>query len=499
MNASIHAVNGNRNGSAAALTARIVAPLEIPLPAGKREPFGWKTTAIGPTPMMLVWPEFPKDVKPTALRLTVGLDVRDEKLIEAYLQKSGRVLGTFDVRFGCLFQVYEIPLAPTDAADIRREGVALRLTKGTELRVFTAGKDIPAELQPHLLVPGTTDAMTEYFARMDSLACVQAFSWQQGCVLDGLLDLAALPAHANLKAAARRQLDRFINDGKLVYENHVSAPTDGNVYGIEGTLPFAALAKLEPHSPLLDLALNFWAEHHDAEDAIIDDRLTSSEGAYTVGYPLAAIARMHHYDPLEKLALTQLRVRQARLFGRKAFWRTSEPRGVRIRKGDRNWARGIAWQMLGFARTVRELNHRHDLAESIASFQKLAAWIQPYQRADGLWSVFVDEPELTPDTSGSAGIAAALAIGAQQGWLDATAKTAAARALTGLQSHLTPDGFLGGAAQANKGGEELQRSDYRVIYQMGMGLMAQLIAALQSQPEPLLPRKTTNPQHSATL
>jgi hypothetical protein len=41
-----------------------------------------------------------------------------------------------------------------------------------------------------------------------------------------------------------------------------------------------------------------------------------------------------------------------------------------------------------------------------------------------------------------------------------------------------PDGFLGGVAQANKGGERLQRGDYRVIYQMGMGLMAQLIAAL---------------------
>ena len=41
-------------------------------------------------------------------------------------------------------------------------------------------------------------------------------------------------------------------------------------------------------------------------------------------------------------------------------------------------------------------------------------------------------------------------------------------------------GFLDGAAPSNKGGLELQRSDYRGIFQMGMGLMAQLIAALKS-------------------
>jgi len=174
-------------------------------------------------------------------------------------------------------------------------------------------------------------------------------------------------------------------------------------------------------------------------------------------------------------------VRQGRLFDGKMFWRTSEPKDGVVQKGNRAWARGIAWQMLGFARTLRELNHRSDLADCIKSFQQLAAWVLPYQRDDGLWSVFVDQPQLTPDTSGSAGIAAALAIGAQQGWLDEDAKVAAAKTLAGLKLHLTQDGFLGGVAQANKGGEGLQRGEYRVIYQMGMGLMAQLIAALEAK------------------
>lgn len=468
------------HASARHLAARVVTAPANPLPAGKREPFGWKTAAIDAEPLVLAWPEFPADAKPSALRIAVGLDVRDEKLIDAVLPQTGRVLGTFDVRYGCIFQVFEIALAPADAAGIRREGVALRLTKGGPLRVFTEGDGIPAALQPHLLVPGTAGAMTEYFARMDSLACVQGFSWQEGCVLDGLLDLAAVPAHAHLKEAARRHLARFIIDGKLIYENHVSVVSDGRIYGIEGTLPFAALARLDPQNPALEIPLAFWAKRRGDEDAILDGHHTSSEGAYTVGYPLAILARLRKDDTLEQLALTQLRVRQARLFDGKMFWRTSEPKDAKIAKGNRAWARGVAWQLLGYARTLRELRHRADLAEHIAAFQQLAAWIAPYQRADGLWSVFVDQPELTPDTGGSAGIGAALAIGAQQGWLDAKANAAAAKTLTGLRAHLTPDGFLGGIAQANKGGEALQRGEYRVIYQMGMGLMAQLIAALET-------------------
>jgi rhamnogalacturonyl hydrolase YesR len=94
--------------------------------------------------------------------------------------------------------------------------------------------------------------------------------------------------------------------------------------------------------------------------------------------------------------------------------------------------------------------------------------------------VFVDETNLAPDTAGSSGIAAALALGRRHGWLPASADASATRALDGLRGYFTSDGFLGGVAPANLGGgEPLQRSDYRVIFQMGMGLMAQLMAALE--------------------
>ncbi len=459
------------------LTARAVAGPVLPLPPGKRASFGWQIEAITAMPLLLRWEGAAPAQTPVELRITVGLDVRDEKTITATLIGSDRVIGTFDVRFASLFQPYAIPLAPADAAAVQRDGVTLRVTRGSPLHVLVGGADLPAELQPHLLVPGTRDRRTEFFARLGSLASIQPWSWNEGCVLDGLMDLGALPGRANFRATAEQHIALFVRDGTLVYENHVSAISDGKVYGIEGTLPFAALAQTAPRHPLLELPVKFWLAHRDAEGAIIDGRQTTSEGAYTVGYPLALIGLARGDEALQRLALAQLRLRHERLFDGRTFWRTRDAAG---KKGNRNWARGIAWQLLGEARTLRALRHHPEAAGLIAGFRELADWIQAFQRPDGLWSVFVDEPSLTPDTAGSAGLAAALAIGAREGWLPASARAAAARCLGGLDAHLTADGFLGGVSQSNKGGEAIQRGTYRVIYQMAMGLMAQLIASLEA-------------------
>jgi hypothetical protein len=453
-------------------------------PARQRAPFGWHfetVAAPGPDqlPLVLAWGDLSEGETPTAFRLAVALDERDEKVVEAALPGSGRVVGTMDLRFVTQFQLYELPLSPEDAAAVRREGLALRLLSGSDLEVFTGGPDLPDAFVPHLLLPGEADPLTEFFARMDSLACIQQFGWMEGCVLDGLLDLAGLPAHAGLRRAAERHLDLFFHGKELVYENHLSEPSDGHIYGIEGTLPFAALARLHPDHPALDLARDFWLSRRDGEGAVIDGRHTTSEGAYTVGYPMALLGRARGDEELERLALLQLRLRSERLFdgfdGRE-FWRV---RGAEGGGTNRNWARGVAWQLLGMARTLAVLRDRPDAAEVVLAFVRLADWARGQQRrADGQWSVFVDEPELTPDAGGSAGIAAALAIGAREGWLGADARRAAEHALDGLKVRLTPDGFLGGVSQSNKGGEGLQRGPYRSLFQMGMGLLAQLIAAL---------------------
>jgi rhamnogalacturonyl hydrolase YesR len=458
--------------------ATIVSSAGRPVPPQQREPFGWKTTTVSggqQPPLVVAWPDLPAEVAVTHFRLAIGLDERDEKTVEVFLPRSGRTLGRMELFFVSQFQIYELALTSEDVAAVRREGLALRLTRGSDLEIFTAGDGLPAALHPHLLAPGTADPTQEYFRRMASLACVQQFGWMEGCVLDGLLDLSATPGHAALRDTARQHLALFFRDGKLVYENHLSAPSDGQLYGIEGGLPFAALARLEPNSPLLDLAVDFWRSRQRPSGSIQDGAHLSTEGAYTVGYALAEIARARNSEELFRLALDQVRIRQATLFDGRELWRTRNDDGHRT---NRNWARGIAWQFLGLARTLVVVRERDDVADLVNALRQLAAWTSTMQRPDGLWSVFTDEPALTPDTAGSAGIATALALGHKHGWLGSEARTAAERTLSGLTRHLTADGLLGGVSQSNKGGEALQRGSYRSIYQMGMGLKAQLIAAL---------------------
>ncbi len=460
------------------LPAGIVSDPGLPLPARQRVPFGWKLTTVpgrDHAPVVLAWPDLPADAKPTHFRIAIGLDERDDKTLEVFLPKSERVVGVMALRWVTQFQLHQLPLTPGDVADLRREGLALRVTLGSEVEIFTAGRELPDALRPHLLVPGTATPLEEFFARLHSLAVVQQFGWIEGCVLDGLLDLAELPEHASLREMARRHLALFVQGDRLIYEDQQSRPSDGRIYGIEGTLPFAALARLAPQSPLHELALAFWQSRLRPTGSIQDGASMTSEGAYTVGYPLAEIARVRQSEELLRRALTQVRVRQARLFDGRVFTRTYSDEGQR---GNRNWSRGIAWQILGLARTLAVAGERDDITDLVIHLQRFADWIVALQRADGLWGVIVDEPELTADTAGSAGIAAALAIGAKHGWLGDAARTAAQRTREGLLPHLTADGFLGGVSQSNKGGGGLQRNDYRVIFQMGMGLMAQLIAAL---------------------
>lgn len=121
------------------------------------------------------------------------------------------------------------------------------------------------------------------------------------------------------------------------------------------------------------------------------------------------------------------------------------------------------------------------LALVLADLRRLTDLALRTQRADGLWNCFLGDPATTPDTSGSAGLAAALALAlaARHGWIDsAPARATAAHTWPALLAHVSADGRLGGVAQANRGGAPLQRADYHVLSAMGAGLPAQLDAAL---------------------
>ena len=120
------------------------------------------------------------------------------------------------------------------------------------------------------------------------------------------------------------------------------------------------------------------------------------------------------------------------------------------------------------------------LEEVRDAFVSAAARVSSWASDAALWSSYLHRPETGVDTSASAGIAAALAWGAHLGLLPARYRRLSQASYQALLAYLTPDGFLTGVSQINRGGEALQEGGYRVISQFGMGLLAQLKAALDA-------------------
>jgi rhamnogalacturonyl hydrolase YesR len=147
-----------------------------------------------------------------------------------------------------------------------------------------------------------------------------------------------------------------------------------------------------------------------------------------------------------------------------------------------NWGRAYVWHALGLARSLVELGRtglwrpteEHLIRDELVRTLERALM---FRSPEGLWTCFVNEPETGVDTSASAGIAAASAI-AQRSGLIGNEDTAGRReTVRSLLSYVTPDGLLTGTAPLNRNGEGFQRSGYRIISQMSMGLTAQLLAA----------------------
>jgi|GEM_PF-5815086 len=66
------------------------------------------------------------------LRLTAALDYRDAQLIEIYVRKSNRFIGSIDIRYAYMFQPFELKLDIFSAIAVLREGVRLEVRGGKE-------------------------------------------------------------------------------------------------------------------------------------------------------------------------------------------------------------------------------------------------------------------------------------------------------------------------------------------------------------------------------
>jgi unsaturated rhamnogalacturonyl hydrolase len=464
--------------------ARVTADA-VTLPERLRAPLGWPLLELAPgRAVTLRWPGLTAEAPRGGwLRITTGIDDRDFKRVSARLARTGDVLGVFEVKKAHALEPFQLRVDAAAWSRIADEGVTLTLEEPSKRPLWLLADNTPvAAHAPQLLADEDgVDRLARFYDNLGSLASLQPFGWMNGCVLDGVQDMAQQGGDARWVVARDAHLGAYFRaDGTLIYEDPSSVPADGHIRSVEETLPFAVLAKTNPTDARLELALDYWKSITREDGSVeAEDRLVSAEGSYTIAYPMAVIARVRGDKALAERAALQLRIRSEWLHRPDGiwlrYWRSKQEHHFR------SWARGVAWYLVGLERSLEELRGTVDTADLEADFKRAASWAISMQREDGLWGCFLDAPDVRADTSGSAGIAAALVRGAKAGLLPAEATSAARRTWAGLQMHLTVDGFLDGAAQSNRGGEALQRSDYRVLSPMGMGLMGQLAAALHAQ------------------
>jgi unsaturated rhamnogalacturonyl hydrolase len=494
-------------------TAQIAKPLEAKLPEGKRLPQGWTAVQVGSedaeSVLELKWQDadgladslFIGEQEAASaitsdyrLRISVALDYREAQYVEARLLSTGERVGRFDIRFAYVFQPFEITLSREQAAAALREGVSLVVDGGEQpLWIFDEqGGDAQRQLlAPHLLVGERVSNSAQNDRKLaaamntlSSLSSLQPFGWMEGCVLDGLFALRQVLGAERVDPALDVHLAQYLDaEGRLLYEDLHGRKADGTFTTIEATLPLAVIAKYRTEHPVVKQAIAFWdARGASGDGAVIDDDTVSAEGAYTVAYPLAAIASRHGRVDLAQQAVRQVLLRRDCLAqGRDVYLRYHQNSDTHT---FRNWARAFAWYMLGTTRTYIELRESAfaglpGVAEIEHELIRVAEVSLTWRQSEGLWSNFLDEADIGIDTSGSAGIAAALALGVRHGVLSSHYLEVAEESLNALADYLTPDGILSGVAQHNAGGPELQRGGYRVLSQMGLGLLGQLYAAVR--------------------
>lgn len=477
------------------LPAQIIKSSSSPLQKGKSITRGWNAVRLGSgqDQMLLKWSAAAYEMPQTAmqesrLRITAALDYRDAQQVKVFLGQSNEEIGRIDIRFAYVFQPFELKLSAEYSAKVLLEGVRLELTEGTQPLWIFNDNNSSAEQQlfvPHLMVGQPASRTDEALHTMLSLSSLQPFGWMEGCVLDGLYSLRGLLGAQKVDPVLDLHFKQFFNEqGDLLYEDLHGRQADGKFTTIEATLPLAVITKYQPEHPVIQKALQFFeSKGLNQGTVVMDGDLVSAEGSYTVAYPLAVIANRFQRLDLARQAVAQILLRRDHLARQKHVYLRYT---INSKEHTfRSWARAFAWYCLGLVKTSSELKsssfaHLPGIDAMEAEIVRIAEVVKQWRSPSGLWTVFLDEDSTGIDTSGSAGISAALAIAASNGLLPESYMDIARHNLAELSAYLTPDGILHGAAQHNAGGMELQTGGYRVCSQMGLGLWAQLYASVHS-------------------
>ncbi len=383
------------------------------------------------------------------------------------------------------FQPFQTAIETEWLPDIHQQGLGLRMRQGTQTAWFFRPEALPADaagLAPQLIAGNAPASEKIFLQNLYSMNSFSPFGWMGGSVQDALYELHQ-QGNEQATQTLKLQLDHYLDDQRgIILENPHTQPLEGTFNSIEDFLPFAAIVNLYPDHRSVQQAVDFCLAHCHASGVIMAGKHVTTEGCYTVAYPLAAIAHVQQDSELAQLALDQLRYRTQYLTEASAIYQRATLDG---QKAYRNWGRGVAWYLLGTIKTLALIRESGG-ATIIGTDEVWQAWKKAmhtaasWQNEQHLWHGYLDQPATGIDTSASAGIAAAMAWGVRMGVLPKKNIRAARATYRALHNYLTPDGFLTQVSQINRGGEALQKSNYRVISQFGMGLMGQLKAALNA-------------------
>ena len=476
------------NGDLAHFSAALKSMSNPPLPEGKAIPFFWNHATLNKeNPITLTWEKLPTEgVKSVWLRIASASDVRPRVQIDATLT-DGEKVAYFDLQYGYMGQLFEAEIPIAALPKITEQGLQLRLTEGEEIWLFRQGEKTPTEaslLCPHLLLVKEPDPEKYWLDRLLSYNSIQFFGWAEGVTLDGIYEAASLAGEEKARKWFQNHFNTFLNEqDQFVYTGVHNQLETQRMGTVEGVLPFAVVAKFQPDHPTIDTIIEFCKSKANAEGVISDgeptqNRHLASEANYTISYPLAVIAQQRQREDLYPLIAQTI-------LGRKKWLTDSEGIYQRGRENTeekifKNWGRGVAWYVLGIARTLEHFpKERPEYEVLVKELQRSFDFIVPFQKEDGLFNVFLHEDETGTEVTGGAGIAAAVAVAKYLGITSSAHETMMMEAKAGLQAHFTPDGFLRNAVQHNAGGRALQVNGYRTISQYALGFYAILESYLK--------------------
>lgn len=446
--------------------------------------------------------DFSDDVKgKPQLRFFLASEYHGEGSVVAQNLRTDRIVGQCEISYGYALQPFYLDIVHLDAVVDRELFLTLVIGSGQEPENSTQGcleqrvwivhdDEFGGSFVPSLTSGGQDKGTFDHLIRcLFSPWGLQPFNWISGCVFDGLSDYIRVTEREDLQRLMYGLLEHYFReDGKLVYTGPMSEYRCNELFGIESLLSFAPLFRYGIEHPSIGIFDSFCRENlgedgliidrtSDAEGRFLSDFFVSVEGCYTIAYPLSLRADLLGDSSLLRIAMDQIRLRLPYILKEDVIYQKSSSTGLFYQP---DWARAIGWFLLGTAKTLLIVSDVLDCTDILNAFTAVAHRAMRFQKDDGLYSVYIDEIRLHADTSGSAGIATAFALGFQAGFLGAEFLASAEKTRIGLEGRIVKDGFIGSASQLNRGGPDFQRRPFRVFGQYTSGLTLQLLAALKS-------------------